>query len=66
MKEGWYHRFFEATLQNGTTCGKHSSFLSLNLDELGCINYEIAQQDAKIFINPITNEDANWEENWNL
>ena len=70
MKEGWYHRSFEATLQNGTEIVVNiRRFLSLNLDELGCINYEITpvNKDAKIIYKPyidagVTNEDANWEE----
>ena len=70
MKEGWYHRSFEATLQNGTEIAVHiRRFLSLNLDELGCINYEITpvNKDAKIIYKPyidagVTNEDANWDE----
>jgi maltose phosphorylase len=70
MKEGWYHRSFEATLQNGTIVEVNiRRFLSLNLDELGCINYEITplNKDAKIVYKPyidagVTNEDANWDE----
>ncbi|MDG2432111.1 glycoside hydrolase family 65 protein [Flavobacterium sp.] len=70
MKEGWYNRSFEATLQNGTEIAVNiRRFLSLNLDELGCINYEITplNKDAKIVYKPyidagVTNEDANWEE----
>jgi maltose phosphorylase len=41
MKEGWYQSFFEATLQNGTTLQVNIRRFILNLDELGCINYEI-------------------------
>ena len=70
MKEGWYQRTFEATLQNGTEIAVNvKRFLSLNLDELGCIHFEITplNQDAKIVYKPyidagVTNEDANWEE----
>jgi maltose phosphorylase len=40
MKEGWYNRFFEATLQNGTQIAVNiRRFLSIVLDEVG--NYEI-------------------------
>ena len=70
MKEGWYSRSFEATLKNGTEISVHvRRFLSLNLDEVGLINYEIIplNKDSKIVFKPyidagVTNEDANWEE----
>ena len=70
MQEGWYNRSFEATLQNGTEVAiSIRRFLSLNLDEVGVINYEITplNKEAKIVYKPyvdagVTNEDANWEE----
>jgi maltose phosphorylase len=70
MKEGWYNRSFEATLQNGTEIGVNiRRFLCMNLDEVGMINYEITaiNKDTKIVYKPyadagVTNEDANWEE----
>lgn len=70
MKEGWYHRSFEATLQNGTEISVNvRRFLSMDLDEAGLINYEITplNKDAKIVYKPyidagVHNEDANWEE----
>lgn len=70
MKEGWYHRSFEATLKNGTEISVNiRRFLSIILDEVGIINYEITplNKDAKIIYKPyidagVTNEDANWEE----
>ena len=70
MKEGIYYRSFEATLQNGTqVVAKITRFLSLDLDELGIINFEITplNGDAKIVYKPyldagVQNEDANWEE----
>ena len=70
MKEGWYNRSFEATLKNRTEIAVNiRRFLSLNLDEVGYINYEITplNKDAKVIYNPyidagVTNEDANWEE----
>jgi maltose phosphorylase len=40
MKEGWYNRSFEATLQV-LDSGQYSTFLSIVLDEVGIINYEI-------------------------
>ena len=70
MKEGWYHRSFEATLKNGTEIKVNiRRFLCLNLDEAGVINYEITplNKEATIVYKPyidggVTNEDANWEE----
>ncbi|KAB1156195.1 glycoside hydrolase family 65 protein [Flavobacterium luteum] len=70
MKEGWYNRSFEATLKNGTEISVNvRRFLSLNLDEVGVIKYEITplNRDSKIVYKPyidagVTNEDANWEE----
>ncbi len=70
MKQGIYNRSFEATLQNGTQIAVNvRRFLSLDLDEVGVINYEITplNNDAKIVFNPyvdagVHNEDANWEE----
>ena len=70
MKEGIYYRSFEATLANGTEISvKVRRFLSLELDEVGVINYEIKvlNSDAKIVFKPyvdagVHNEDANWEE----
>ena len=70
MKEGIYYRSFEATLANGTEISvKVRRYLSLELDEIGVINYEIKvlNSDAKIVFKPyvdagVHNEDANWEE----
>jgi maltose phosphorylase len=70
MKEGVYYRSFEATLQNGSQIvAKITRFLSLDIDELGIINYEITpiNGDAKIIFKPyidagITNEDTNWDD----
>ena len=70
MKEGWYNRSFEATLNNGTEISiTVRRFLSIVLDEVGVINYEITplNKDSKIVYKPyidagVTNEDTNWEE----
>jgi maltose phosphorylase len=70
MKEGWYNRSFEATLQNGVEIAVNvRRFLSLELDEVGLIQYEITplNKDVTIIYKPyidagITNEDANWDE----
>lgn len=70
MKEGWYNRSFEATLKNGTEISVTvRRFLSIVLDEVGVINYEITplNKDSKIVYKPyidagVANEDTNWEE----
>jgi maltose phosphorylase len=70
MKEGIYNRSFNATLQNGTEIVVNiKRFLSLDLDEVGVINYEITplNKAANIVFKPyidagVHNEDANWEE----
>ena len=70
MKEGWYNRSFEATLQNGTQIRVNvRRFLSLDFDEIGVILYEVTpvNQSAKITYKPyidagVHNEDANWDE----
>jgi maltose phosphorylase len=70
MKEGWYNRSFSATLNNGIEIDINvRRFLSLDLDELGVIKYEITPKnhDATILFKPyldagVHNEDANWEE----
>ena len=70
MKEGIYYRSFNATLANGIEIAvKVQRFLSLDLDEVGVINYEITalNSDTKIVFKPyvdagVHNEDANWEE----
>lgn len=70
MKEGWLSRSFEATLQNGVEVQvKSVRFLSLDLDEVGVINYSVTplNSDATIAFTPyldggITNEDTNWDD----
>ena len=70
MREGIYYRSFHAILANKTEIAvKVQRFLSLDLDEVGVINYEITalNSDAKIVFKPyvdagVHNEDANWEE----
>lgn len=69
MKEGWLGRSFTALLQNGTEIEVNvKRFLSLDLDELGAIRYEIKalNKEAKITFKPyvdsgVKNEDANWD-----
>lgn len=70
MKEGWLGRSFSAKLKNGTEIEVNvKRFLSLDLDELGAIHYEIRplNKSAKISFKPyvdsgVKNQDANWEE----
>jgi len=70
MREGWYNRSFEATLQNGTEIAVNiRRFLSLNLEEVGVIHYEIKalNRELHLIYKPyidagVTNEDANWDE----
>ena len=74
MKEGWYQRSFKATLLNNTVLEvKITRFLSMELDEIGAIKYDITlmNADAEIKYVPyldsgITNEDSNWDDKfWN-
>ncbi len=70
MKEGWYQRSFTATLPNDMEIKVRTTrFLSMDIDELGVINYEVEPLNsaAEITFKPyldsgITNTDANWEE----
>ena len=70
MQEGWYHRSFQAILQNDVEIKVHvTRFLSLDIDELGAIKYNVTSlnTDAKVVFKPyldagIENEDTNWEE----
>ena len=70
MKEGWYQRSFIAVLQNNIEIAvKSTRFLSLDLDEVGAIKYEVTplNQDANVVLIPyldsgITNEDTNWDD----
>lgn len=74
MKEGWYQRSFTAITSGEITIKvKVTRFLSLDLDEVGAIKFEITPVDSAIEItfNPyldsgITNEDSNWDDKfWN-
>ena len=70
MKEGWLSRSFTATLQNNIKVEvKTKRFLSLDLDEVGAIKYEVKpiNGNAEITFQPyldsgITNEDTNWDD----
>ncbi|WP_340156281.1 glycoside hydrolase family 65 protein [uncultured Winogradskyella sp.] len=70
MKEGWLSRSFVATLQNDIEVEvKTTRFLSLDLDEVGAINFNIKPLNSKAEItfepyldSGITNEDTNWDD----
>ncbi|WP_289044846.1 glycoside hydrolase family 65 protein [uncultured Olleya sp.] len=70
MQEGWLSRSFTATLQNTLEVEvKVLRFLSLDLDEVGAINYQVTplNGEATIKFQPyldsgITNEDTNWDD----
>ncbi len=74
MEQGWYKRSFTALLPNGIEVSVSTTrFLSLNIDELGAIKYdiEILNSDTEVLLEPyldsgITNEDSNWDDKfWN-
>ena len=74
MKEGWLSRSFEVTLQNDLKVEVNIvRFLSLDLDEVGAIKFNIKPLNgsADIQFQPyidsgITNEDTNWDDKfWN-
>ncbi|MDU8885124.1 glycoside hydrolase family 65 protein [Yeosuana sp. MJ-SS3] len=74
MKEGWLSRTFTAILQNNVEISVQTKrFLSLELDEIGAIEYSIKplNSDADICVEPyldsgVTNEDTNWDDKfWN-
>ncbi|RNC87694.1 MAG: glycoside hydrolase family 65 protein [Winogradskyella sp.] len=75
MKEGWLSRSFDATLDNDTTVKVETKrFLSLEIDEVGAIEYNVTPTngDATIVFHPyldngITNEDSNWDDKfWDI
>ena len=74
MKEGWYQRSFQAVTSNHIKLAiKVTRFLSLDIDELGAIKYEVTpvESDVEVIFHPyidssITNEDSNWDDKfWN-
>ncbi len=70
MKEGWYKRTFEATLQNDIKVKVEAlRFLSLDLDEVGAIKYSVTPLSSNIDVkfhpyldSGISNEDTNWDD----
>ncbi|WP_036156930.1 glycoside hydrolase family 65 protein [Maribacter forsetii] len=74
MKEGVYTRSFQAVSANNVEIDVLvKRFLSLDVDEVGAISYEVKvlNTDAKVVFEPyldsgITNEDSNWDDKfWN-
>ncbi|TXE09167.1 glycoside hydrolase family 65 protein [Gelidibacter salicanalis] len=74
MQEGWLSRTFEVTLQNGIALKVDAKrFLSIDMDEVGVIQYHVTALNsaADITFEPyldagITNEDSNWDDKfWN-
>ncbi|WP_159018861.1 glycoside hydrolase family 65 protein [Algibacter sp. L3A6] len=70
MKAGWLSRSFTATLQNSVVIEVEAKrFLSLELDEVGAIEYSVKpiSTDTEVVFQPyldsgITNEDTNWDD----
>ena len=70
MKEGWLSRSFTATLRNGVEVEVSTKrFLSLSIDEIGAILYEVCpiNTSAEISLSPyldgsIKNQDSNWDD----
>ena len=70
MQEGWLSRSFTITMENEIQIEVSSKrFLSLELDEVGTIEYSVKpiSGNAKISFQPyldagITNEDSNWDD----
>ncbi len=74
MKEGWLSRSFEAMLHNFIEVKVETKrFLSLDMDEVGAIQYNVTllNNEAQVIFAPyldagITNEDSNWDDKfWN-
>ena len=70
MKAGYYKRNFQVTMENGIEIAVESiRLLSLDMDELGAINYKVTaiNREAEITLIPyldagITNLDTNWDD----
>ena len=74
MKEGWYCRSFIAVISKEARVKvKITRFLSLDIDEIGAIRYEITPIESEVEIkfesyldSGIINEDSNWDDKfWN-
>ncbi len=75
MQQGWYKRSFSAITRNNCEVAVSiTRFLSLDLDELGAIQYELRLLNGKAHVKltpyldaGITNEDSNWDDKfWNI
>ena len=72
MKEGWLSRNFTATLRNEIEVKVDvKRFLSLDIDEIGAIEYNVTPLNSEVEIvfqpyldSGITNEDSNWDDNF--
>ncbi len=72
MQEGWYSRTFKAQLANGKKIEvKATRFLSLELEEIGAIRYEVylPEEGAEVKAMPyldsgIKNKDSNWDDDF--
>ncbi len=70
MKEGWLSRSFTAIMKNNIEVSVNVlRFLSLDLDEVGAIKYQITPVNSSVSITfqpyidaGITNEDTNWDD----
>lgn len=74
MQEGWYKRSFTAVMANDLEISVEATrFLSLDLDEVGAIRYDLKllNSDAEVMVLPyldsgIKNKDSNWDDKfWN-
>jgi len=74
MQEGWYQRSFRAVLPNAIEVAVEiTRFLSLELDEVGAIQFDLKliDSDAEVIFLPyldsgIKNQDSNWDDKfWN-
>lgn len=70
MKQGWYQRSFIASMPNGVDVKVNAiRFLSMTLNEVGAIKYEVTplNRKAEVVLTPyvdggITNQDSNWDD----
>ena len=75
MKEGWYKRSFDAILKNDVEVQVQViRFLSLDLDEIGAIKYQVRPLNHNVSVKMvpyldagITNRDSNWDDKfWSI
>jgi maltose phosphorylase len=63
MKEGWYHRSLKLLYKTELNRSKHSSFFIFKSWRIRVVIMKFSTRMQNIY-KPITNEDANWEENF--